>query len=81
MATYKKNLLTIVINMNDGSSFTVSDTVDCPVASNALASLRRHSDAVVSVEDTDYVVFASNVSSVKVTSEQSEEIPMPEPSC
>lgn len=81
MATYKKKLYTITITMNNGASFTVEDTADCPSASQALASLTRGGYANVYSGDDEYVIFSSGVASIKITTADSEEIPLPDPSC
>lgn len=81
MATYTKTLTTATITMNDGAQFVVEDTLECSLASSALASLTRGTPATVTVDGTEYQIFASGVSYIKVEKEQSEPIPMPEPSC
>lgn len=81
MATYTKTLTTATITMNDGSQFVVEDTLECPLASTAIESLKRGSTVTVTVDGTEYQIFASGVSYIKVEKEQSEPIPVPEPSC
>lgn len=81
MATYTKALTTATITMNDGAQFVVEDTLECSLASAALASLESGRSATVTVDGTEYKIFASGVSYIKVEKEQSEQIPVPEPSC
>lgn len=81
MATYTKTLTTATITMNDGSQFVVEDTLECPLASIVLESLNSGRSATVTVDGTEYQIFASGVSYIKIEEEQSEPIPMPEPTC
>ena len=81
MATYTKTLVTATFTMNDGSQFIVEDTLDCPIASTALSNLDSNNSATVFVEGTEYQIFASGIAYVKVEREESEPIPVPEPSC
>lgn len=83
--TYKKQLLTVVITMNNKDTFTVADTVDCPIASQALSSLKTGRAVTVFVSDggteDEFVIFPGGVSHINITRSESEEIPIPDPSC
>ena len=81
MATYTKKLVTATITMNDGAQFVVEDTLECPLASNVLSSLNIGRSATLTVDGTEYQIFASGVSYIKIEKEQSEPIPTPEISC
>lgn len=81
---YKKQLKTIVITTGK-SEFTVTDTVDCPAASNALAEFEAFGIMHITVGTgdaaADYLVPYHAVDNIKVTSEESEEITRPDPIC
>lgn len=75
--TYTKKLADIVITTIDGASFSVTDTVECPVASSALASLQSGRGAYVQVDEDKYWIAPNAVSNIKITYEDSEEIEKP----
>lgn len=77
--TYKKKLAEIVITTTDGSTFTVTDTLECPVASSALASLQSGKGATIQVGEDTYWVAPSAVSNIKISYEDSEDIEKPDP--
>lgn len=79
--TYTKTLYEIVITMNNKDTFTVTDTLDCMVASQTLSELEKGRPVTAFVGDDEYVIFPGGVSHIKVTRTQSEEIPIPDPSC
>lgn len=76
---YTKKLATIVLTDISGGTFTVTDTLECPMASSALASLQSHNDAYVRVGDDLYWIPASGVANIKVSYTDSEEIEPKEP--
>lgn len=77
--SYTKRLIKATIHLVDGTVIIAQDTIDCPVASEALTALQNHGYANISTETGDYVVFSSGVAYAKVESSQSEEIPTPSP--
>lgn len=81
MANYTRKLFEITITMTNGATFEVKDTIECPLASQAIASLSRGGTATVYVDNDEYVIFASGVASIKINTTDSEEIPLPDPSC
>lgn len=81
MATYTKLLKTITITTTSGGQFIVEDTTDCPAASSALASLNKGTNATIKVGDDIYLILANAVDNIKIETNESEEIPMPDPSC
>lgn len=71
---YTKKLATIVITTLDGGTFNVADTLECPAATSALASLQNSNGAYVKVGDDTYYIPSSAVANIKVTYTDSEEI-------
>ena len=71
---YTKKLATIIITTLDGGTFNVADTLECPAATSALASLQNSNGAYVKVGDDTYYVPSSAVANIKVTYSDSEEI-------
>lgn len=76
---YTKKLASIVITCLDGSSFSVADTVECPMASSALASLENNRGAYIRVGDDLYYVPSSGVANIKIEYSDSEEITPSDP--
>lgn len=76
---YRKKLAEIVITTVDGAVFSVADTIECPVASSALASIQNGKGAFIQVGDDTYFVPSSAVSNVKVSYTDSEEIEKTDP--
>lgn len=81
MATYTKQLTTLDIRMIDHTTITIEDTVECPVASQALTMLQSHGYANISTEEGDYIIFSSGIAFIKVSKEQSEPIETPDTPC
>lgn len=75
----QKPLLTIVIHTTNGSTFTVSDTVECGAASLALNAIQNGEPVIVPVDGDNYLVVA--VDHVQITTETSEEYTRPDPVC
>lgn len=71
---YTKKLNTIVITTVGGGTFTITDTVECDAASQALASLQSGQGAYVLVGQDKYWIAPTGVAHIKVTTEDSEEI-------
>lgn len=76
--SYTKKLTSIVVTTTSGE-FVIEDTLECPVATSVLATLQRHGDAYVSTEDGDYMIPFNAVSNIKISYEDSEEIPSADP--
>lgn len=77
--TYTKKLASVVITTMDGATFSVSDTVECPVASSALSQIQNGRGAYVQVGNDTYYVPSSAVANIKISYSDSEEIDKPNP--
>lgn len=76
--SYTKKLATIVVTTTSGA-FTITDTLECPVATQVLATLQKHGDAYVSTDDGDFMIPFNAVSNVQISYEDSEPITPPSP--
>ena len=76
--SYTKKLATIVIATTNGT-FTVTDTLECPVATSALATLQNHGDAYVNVDGDIYWIPYGAVSNIQISYEDSDPITPPDP--
>lgn len=65
MAT--KKIYSIVITMNNGATFTVNDSDNCCLASQAFASLTSGHNATVYVDGKRYIIFATQVQYIEVS--------------
>lgn len=70
---YTKKLATIVVN-TQGGTFTLEDTLECPVATSVLATFKKHGDAYIATEEDTYWVPFNAVNSIKISYTDSEEI-------
>lgn len=81
MAVYTVKLLTLTVTTNSGATYTITDTVDCPYASQALNEIKSGRPFYVSTEDGEYLVMGTAVESVRMVYADSEEQERADPFC
>lgn len=75
-----QKLYEITITTHNGDTFTVTDTAECPMASQSLATFEKGGSMRFLVGDDEYIVPASAVDNILVNYTE-EEITPPEFSC
>lgn len=70
---YTKKLATIVVNTRNGS-YTLEDTLECPVATSVLSTFKKHGDAYIATENGTFWVPFNAVNSIQISYTDSEEI-------
>lgn len=76
---FKKGLKTITVKTIGGTTITASDTVDAPVASNALAEFEAFATMHIKGENKVTEVPFHAVDNIEVTTAESEEQTRPDP--